>query len=376
MFRILFVIALLNVLTENSVFANKKLIEQYVTQYKDLAIQEMRTTGIPASIKLAQGLLESDWGRSDLANKANNHFGIKCGKDWSGETFMKYDDDSDDEGMLIESCFRVYNHPAESYKAHSEFLLNPAKKSRYGFLFDYPSTDYVSWANGLKFAGYATDPKYPEKLIKIIESYQLYKFDEVVLLSTKQEVALNGSIEAEVSQKSDKQHSKKENQSASAKINKVPAQKEIITANYKKSDYRIQKINDVKVVKTRGNETLESLARAIDMDVYDLMEYNELFDSKDIILPEGSHVYLQKKKRVYNESDFHKVNEGENMFYIAQQYGLRLESLYARNNMEQDTEPLPGERISLKKHLSKKDTPRHRQVIRQENVFLNMGKLK
>jgi LysM repeat protein len=376
MFRILFIVALVNVLSANHVLANKKLIEQYVTQYKDLAIQEMRTTGIPASIKLAQGLLESDWGRSDLANKANNHFGMKCGKDWPGDTFMKYDDDSDENGMLIESCFRVYSHPAESYKAHSEFLLNPAKKSRYGFLFDYPSTDYVSWANGLKFAGYATDPKYPEKLIKIIESNQLYKFDEPVFITPKQELAVSGSIQPEAGPKSEKQHSQKENHSGTAKTIKMSGQPEVITTSYKKSDYRIQKINDVRVLKARGNETLESLARAIDMDVYDLMEYNELFDSKDILLPEGSHVYLQKKKRVNNESEFHKVNEGENMFYIAQQYGLRLESLYARNNMEQDTEPLPGERISLKKHLPKKDTPRHRQVIRQENVFLNMGKLK
>lgn len=359
-------------------FGNKKLIEQYVQQYKDIAIREMRSTGIPASIKLAQGLLESDWGRSDLANKANNHFGIKCGRDWTGDTFMKYDDDSDEEGMLVESCFRVFSSAEESYRAHSEFLLNPAKKSRYGFLFEYPATDYVSWANGLKFAGYATDPKYPEKLIRLIETYQLYKYDEPVLIKPAYPetavIAENSNVkkESEIKYPSDPKADK-----STAKIRET-ASKENTPAlvSYKRSDYRIQSINDIPMVKAIGKESLESLAKALNMDVYDLIEYNEKFDSKDILLPAGTHVYLNKKKRVNKDAEWHKVQEGESMFYISQQYGLRLESLYARNNMDEGTEPYPGEKISLKKHVSKKDTPKHRKVDHLGSVFINMGNLK
>lgn len=369
-------VAVLLFLFQNSLQANRKLTDQYLTQFKDLAVEEMRATGIPASIKLAQGLLESDWGRSDLATKANNHFGIKCGRDWAGGSFMKYDDDSDESGLLIESCFRVFSHAAESYKAHSEFLTNPAKQSRYGFLFDYPSTDYVSWANGLKFAGYATDPKYPEKLIRLIEVYQLYKYDEPVLTRIHYTNDKTGVVTVVSDNKKESIEPQKTSVSDSRIKNHElkPAKN---TATYKKSEYHFGSINEVKVVTAKGRETLESLAKSIEMDVYDLMEFNEMFESKDIILPAGTHVFIQKKKRVNNEgNEWHKVSEGESMFSIAQQYGIRLESLYSRNNMEPGTEPLSGERISLKKHVSKKDTPKHRQVVRKDAVFLNMGTLK
>ena len=121
---------------------NSKLAQSYINNYKEVAIQEMHRTGIPASIKLAQGLLESDWGRSDLAKTANNHFGIKCGGKWAGGTFYKEDDDKNSKGQLIESCFRSFGSPTESYMAHSDFLSDPKKEYRYGFLFNYESTDY------------------------------------------------------------------------------------------------------------------------------------------------------------------------------------------------------------------------------------------
>ncbi|MBY0243827.1 MAG: glucosaminidase domain-containing protein [Sphingobacteriaceae bacterium] len=138
----------------------------YINTFKNIAIEEMKNNGIPASITLAQGLLESGNGNSDLAKIANNHFGVKCHNNWLGKTYFKDDDQ-------INDCFRVYDNADESYKDHSEVL----KKDRYKFLYDLPITDYKSWAKGLKTAGYATNPKYPELLIAVIEKYQLQNYD-------------------------------------------------------------------------------------------------------------------------------------------------------------------------------------------------------
>lgn len=148
--------------------------ENYVSQFRDIAIREMMRTGIPASIKLAQGVMESQSGRSELAIQANNHFGIKCKSNWSGPTYAYKDDDLNDKGELVESCFRKYESPEQSYKDHSDFLKN---RSRYKLLFEFDKSDYRSWARGLKMCGYATDPAYAEKLIEIIERFELYNLD-------------------------------------------------------------------------------------------------------------------------------------------------------------------------------------------------------
>jgi hypothetical protein len=145
----------------------------YIERYKDLAIAEMERSGVLASIKLAQGILETNDGTSQLATYANNHFGIKCKNDWTGETFFVEDDDYDSEGKLMKSCFRAYGSDFESYINHTEFLL---KNPRYQVLFSY-GTDYKKWAYGLKESGYATNPVYAEKLIKVIEEYRLYEYD-------------------------------------------------------------------------------------------------------------------------------------------------------------------------------------------------------
>ncbi len=153
-----------------SIFAfgqNKNQYLEYIAKYRDIAIKEMKQHGIPASITLAQGLLESGAGQSKLAKRANNHFGIKCHNDWKGRKF-RHDDDKRKE------CFRKYGNAKDSFKDHSLFL----KKSRYAFLFNLQTTDYRGWANGLRKAGYATDPNYPAKLIKIIEDYELHKYDK------------------------------------------------------------------------------------------------------------------------------------------------------------------------------------------------------
>jgi flagellum-specific peptidoglycan hydrolase FlgJ len=150
------------------------LSKNYIDTYKELAVVEMHRSGIPASIILAQGLHESAYGKSPLAKKANNHFGIKCKNYWMGKRYYHKDDDTDDDGTLIESCFRKYENDMDSYIDHSNFLMD---SPHYDQLFKFPSTDYISWAIGLKKAGYATDPEYAEKLVKIIEKNELYQYD-------------------------------------------------------------------------------------------------------------------------------------------------------------------------------------------------------
>ena len=147
----------------------------YIDQYKDIAIAEMYRTGIPASITLAQGLLESQAGKSDLAINANNHFGIKCKKYWEGATYFHKDDDYNKNGQLIKSCFRHYDSVLESYVDHSNFLKQTAHYSK---LFTYSNKDFASWAWGLKEAGYATDQAYPIKLIRLIQEFKLYQYDK------------------------------------------------------------------------------------------------------------------------------------------------------------------------------------------------------
>ncbi len=146
----------------------------YIDQYRDLAIVEMHRSGIPASIIMAQGLLESNNGFSELATNANNHFGIKCKSYWRGSTYFHEDDDYDHKGNLTESCFRAYNSSIDSYVDHSNFLM---QSDRYAVLFTYTKTDYLQWAHGLRSCGYATDKKYAYKLINKIEQHQLYLLD-------------------------------------------------------------------------------------------------------------------------------------------------------------------------------------------------------
>ena len=158
-------------------FAAAKPKNDYITRYLDIAIMEKERSGIPISIILGQGIFESGWGDATLAIDANNHFGIKCGKYWNGYSYSHKDDDYDSEGNLIESCFRMYESPEHSYIDHTDFLMSG---ERYEFLFSISGDNYREWAYGLKKAGYATDSTYAEKLIKIIETYELYKYDNLL----------------------------------------------------------------------------------------------------------------------------------------------------------------------------------------------------
>jgi len=349
-------------------FANKKLTEDYVSNFKSAAISEMKRTGIPASVKLAQGMLESNLGRSDLAYKANNHFGIKCGGNWTGEVYYKHDDDIDSTGNLMESCFRSYPTAFESYIAHSDFLTNPAKASRYGFLFTLGSTDYEGWANGLRFSGYATDPTYANKLIKIIESNQLYKYDEPVIMP-KNNVQEPILVISEV--KENPKSNKPKSESGKPEIKKTPSKAS------PRSKYKYARINDLKAIYANGGETVKDVSKRIGQDVFEILEYNEGVAGQDDKLDEGEIIFLEKKKRSYHDEKiaFHVVSSDETMYDISQLYGIRLESLLSKNNLTPDAVPNQGAKISLIKNLSKKDTPSFRYVEKFDS-FVDLGGLK
>jgi len=277
----------------------------YIERYKDIAIREMERAGIPASIKLAQGILESDSGQSTLARRVNNHFGIKCGANWKGETFYKEDDDYNDQGQIVKSCFRGYKNGDASYVAHSEFLRDPAKAFRYGFLFRLDPKDYQRWAYGLRQAGYATSATYSEQLITLIERYQLYRFDNMTLID-------------------------------------VDTPTEIVAVG-------ILSNNDVRYTVVNKGERLEDLARRVDVSVRNLISYNENIQLDQNNLTEGERVYLQPKRNSYRgQQKFHSVEAGESMFAISQKYAVKLSKLFKRNRLENGQEPRANEKIKLR----------------------------
>ncbi len=294
---------------------------KYISEYKNIAINEMHRTGIPASIKLAQALIESDWGRSDLAVKANNHFGIKCGGKWSGQTYLKKDDDYDAEGKLLESCFRVYSHPLESFKNHSDFLTDPSKSGRYGFLFSYKTTDYVSWAYGLSTAGYASDQKYPRKIIDVIEKYKLHELDiEIKPAAIKETVIVTATD-------SEKKATKKVSESV---INK---------SNY-----------SIKNMVTSADMTAKELADLNDISIREFLTYNEIVMLPADIIKKGTTIFLENKKRDYQgEEETYVLKEGETLEYVAHIYGVRARTLKAINNLKKGDPLKAGTVIKLKK---------------------------
>jgi Mannosyl-glycoprotein endo-beta-N-acetylglucosaminidase/LysM domain len=268
----------------------------YIQRYKDIAKREKERAGIPASIKLAQGILESGDGKSTLAREANNHFGMKCGADWRGETYFLKDDDYDENGVLKESCFRVFKSPEESYIAHSEFLRDPNKAYRYGFLFRLNPNDYKGWAQGLKQAGYATSPTYADALISLIDQYKLYEYD------------LGGLGIADI----------------------------IL-------------INDVKMVSAKAGQTPAAIAQQYKVKLKCLLAYNEGIKGVNQPLKVNERIFLQKKRRFFRGGQHeHYMKSNETMYDVAQLYGMRLKSLYRKNKMSVGQEAAAGEKIYLR----------------------------
>ncbi len=294
--------------------------QEYIDQYKDAAIESMRTHGIPASITLAQGCLESGDGNSDLATKANNHFGIKCHKDWNGPTYYKKDDE------VGKSCFRKYKNAEQSFKDHSDFLRY---RDRYAFLFDLEITDYKGWCHGLKKAGYATAPDYAQKLIKIIEDYQLYRFDrEVTNKASKKKDYLPPSP---------------------SKLQEIMVLKPSKASSlYRHSFSRtIYLKNNVPYILASNLDTYESIAHEYGLFKSELLAYNDL--KKDETLVPGTIVYLQaKKNKAPRHLEIHIVVEGDTYYDIAQRYGIKLKRLLKYNNAKAGDIIYPGDEIYLR----------------------------
>ena len=279
--------------------------EEYVEKYKEDAVKEMLLHGVPASITLAQGMLESGNGNSALAVYANNHFGIKCHAEWTGSTYIQDDDESNE-------CFRKYNSALESYSDHSLFLKS---RERYDFLFDLQVSDYKGWAQGLKASGYATDPFYANRLIEIIERHNLNDLDKMSMVPmSKKDDSKKISHSPKVGSKT----------SLSVKLN-----------------------NERKFVIAREGDTYVKIAKELELSVKSLYKYNDR--GMDDVLKKGDIVYIQPKKKRAQSEKVHVSRTGDTMHSISQKYCIRLKFLYKWNKMEPGTVIKPGQKIKLRK---------------------------
>ena len=277
----------------------------YVEKYSGLAIEEMYRTGVPASITLAQGLLESGYGLSELAVKGNNHFGIKCHNTWTGAK-VYHDDDMKGE------CFRKYDSPEESFRDHSDFLRY---RDRYKFLFDLDPSDYKGWAYGLRKAGYATDPKYPEKLILLIEEHELYVFDSMQPDEADDDIQQIPQSPAKLEQAKPL----------------TTRQREIFRFALSR---QMSSQNGVPFVYAEEGETYESIAKSYRLFRKEILKFNDLKEEHEL-LP-GTVVYLQKKKKAAHPGlDRFVVEEGQNLWEISQRFAVRMKNLCRRNGIDE-----------------------------------------
>ncbi len=298
--------------------------ETYIALHKEDAVNDMKKTGVPASITLAQALLESEDGNSTLATEANNHFGIKCA-DWIGPTFTK-DDDARDE------CFRKYNSVLESYDDHSNFLRT---RDRYAFLFSLDITDYKGWAKGLKKAGYATNPQYADRLIKIIEDNQLNLLDE------GKSLPLMASSPVKDSQ-------------ATSTVNPqiINPEKRITSAATEVDIFAKRKIyskNGVEYVIARKGDSFKSLAKELELGYWQLPKYNEM-DSNSAIT-DGQVIYIKPKNNTTAISTY-IAKEGDTIHSISQELAIKSKYIYKWNNLSKDQEVQAGQKLKLENHSS------------------------
>jgi LysM repeat protein len=302
---------------------SKSSEEDYIDRYKDIAIKEMKRTGVPASITIAQGIIESDCGRSVLAREANNHFGVKCHNDWNGPT-MRYDDDRKNE------CFRKYSKVEDSYRDHSDFLKSG---SRYSFLFQIETNDYKSWAKGLKKAGYATNPDYANMLIRKIEQYSLWNLDKGINIAYKQEKAVTATTDS---------ISVRPALSLSEKMPAGNANIFVVTR-----EQRIKENNRIQYIVVKDGDTKERVENEFQLLKWELAKYNEL--KNDFVLTPGQILYLQPKRdKAEPGKEYYYAVSGDTMYTISQQFGIRLKKLYEMNRMAENSQPSPGEKIWLR----------------------------
>lgn len=280
-------------------FAQKVMTpEEYIATYKDDAVKEMYLHKVPACITLAQGMLESGNGNSALCRNANNHFGIKCHKEWGGETYYMDDDEKNE-------CFRKYESALDSYSDHSMFLYS---RSRYASLFELPVNDYKGWCYGLKAAGYATDPRYPERLIEIIEKYKLYELNKIEN-TPKQNFPSHDQLKPELAIR------------------------------------QVYRFNRIKFIIAKEGDSFYKIAHDFNLELDELLEFNDFSKNEKLIL--GQKVYIERKRRKALEP-YHVVQKNETLKSISQLHGIRLSSLCKKNRLKPDDKLKIGDVLYLR----------------------------
>lgn len=326
---ILFLILLLPL----SLMAQKITVEQYIEKYKDIAMKEMRDHKIPASITLAQGILESGAGNSALAREANNHFGIKCHKEWKGKSYTMDDDEKDE-------CFRKYKNPEESFKDHSEFLTS---RSRYASLFELDIMDYEAWARGLKAAGYATNPKYAQLLIDRIEQYELYKYDQL---------AMGLLTEAAVEAKENQAKAEEEKAVAATpgfELAYSPVDRSVFELVDMTPEGRfIYENNHVRFAFAKEGETPEGVAKSFGIKLKRLCEYNLIQYPEEAEFHSGDVIYLAALRNRNWKAKSYIVAEGETLRDVALRFAVKPERLQKMNGLMSHARLKKGQKLKLR----------------------------
>jgi hypothetical protein len=289
-------------------------VEEYISTYRNVAVAEMKRSGVPASVTLAQGILETEHGNSELVKKSNNHFGIKCKSTWTGES-VRHTDDAPNE------CFRKYPNAAESYKDHSDYLKT---SPRYASLFQLPLSDYKGWAYGLKRAGYATNPRYPQIVISHIEKYNLQQYDTVT-------IDILGDVVID-----------KREEDESVVKNTIPVSDNEEIKNALNSN---SKFNKLKALYASKGTSLLAIATAANIDLVKLLDYNDL--KTDGLLKESQLIYLEKKNKQGNR-DFYISLQNETLRDVSQNNGVQLKSLMLLNNLKDNVFVKKGTKIKLR----------------------------
>lgn len=287
-----------------AVSAQRTSVEEYIEQFRETAMNEMKRSGVPASITLAQGILESESGNSELVKRSNNHFGIKCKSSWSGES-VKHDDDARGE------CFRAYTDANESYRDHSDFLR---VNKRYSALFSLDPADYEGWAKGLKKAGYATNPRYPDLLIKYVEQYNLQQYSLAVI---------NKLPAMDIAKNIDD----KENIVPVEIKNEIPV---VDNNNMQVEPAMVSAINKTKCVYVKKGTSLLVVANNNNISLSKLMEFNDM--TEEGIISKDQYIFLHKKPKT-GEKEFYIVERGETLLEVAQKNGIQLKYLLEYNNL-------------------------------------------
>ncbi|MFT3846845.1 MAG: LysM peptidoglycan-binding domain-containing protein [Lacibacter sp.] len=367
-------------------------IEEYINTYKEIAMKEMIRTGVPASITLAQGIVETENGNSKLVKKSNNHFGIKCKETWTGPS-VSHDDDAPGE------CFRKYGNAEESYIDHSNFLLT---RKHYAFLFNLDPADYKAWAYGLKKAGYATNPRYPEMLIKYIETYNLNDYSLIALgkKNTDDAVVKNEppvqqpQVQQPVVQQQPPVQQKVIQQqpvvSVPVKKEEIPVEKTTVAAlppvvkeevkkqpavNYPSGEF---KINETRVMYATKGTPFLAIAQQYNVQLKWLYDFNDLKEAE--VVEKDQLIYLQRKRRT-GVSQFHIVTEGETLYDIAQAQGIRLDALMQLNMLTFNQQPAVGEQLYLQAQapaapkLSNKKSTASAQSVEKEQANTTIAEI-